>query len=36
VAVFTLAETGLMAEASVGGQRFAFRPFPRRMQSAGG
>ncbi len=34
VAVFTLAETGLMAEASIGGQKFAFRPFPRK--SAGG
>ena len=30
VAVFTLAETGLMAEATVGGQKFAFRPFPRK------
>jgi lipid-binding SYLF domain-containing protein len=31
VAVFTLAETGLMAEASVGGQKFGFRPFAKTM-----
>jgi lipid-binding SYLF domain-containing protein len=31
VAVFTLAKGGLMAEASVGGQRFGFRPFAKAM-----
>ncbi len=31
VAVFTLTKGGLMAEASVGGQRFAFRPFTKAM-----
>ncbi len=31
VAVFTLAKGGLMAEASVGGQKFGFRPFARAM-----
>ncbi len=31
VAVFTLAKGGLMAEASVGGQKFAFRPFAKAM-----
>ena len=31
VAVFTLARGGLMAEASVGGQKFAFTPFARAM-----
>jgi len=31
VAVFTLAKGGLMAEASVGGQKFAFAPFPKAM-----
>ena len=33
VAVFTLAKAGLMAEASVGGQKFDYRPFTR--QAAG-
>lgn len=36
VAVFTLARRGLMAEASVGGQKFAFRPFADARRSAGG
>jgi lipid-binding SYLF domain-containing protein len=31
VAVFTLPKAGLMAEASVGGQKFGFRPFPKAM-----
>ncbi len=31
VAVFTLAKGGLMAEASVGGQKFGFRPFAKAM-----
>jgi lipid-binding SYLF domain-containing protein len=31
VAVFTLPRGGLMAEASVGGQKFGFRPFPKAM-----
>lgn len=31
VAVFTLAKGGLMAEASVGGQRFGFHPFAKAM-----
>lgn len=31
VAVFTLAKSGLMAEASIGGQKFGFRPFPKAM-----
>ncbi len=31
VAVFTLPRGGLMAEASVGGQKFGFRPFARAM-----
>jgi lipid-binding SYLF domain-containing protein len=31
VAVFTLARGGLMAEASVGGQKFRFRPFAKAM-----
>jgi lipid-binding SYLF domain-containing protein len=31
VAVFTLAKTGLMAEASVGGQKFGYRPFAKAM-----
>ena len=31
VAVFTLPKGGLMAEASVGGQKFYFRPFARAM-----
>jgi Las17-binding protein actin regulator len=31
VAVFTLAKGGLMAEASVGGQKFGYRPFARAM-----
>ncbi|HEY6004532.1 MAG TPA: YSC84-related protein [Anaeromyxobacter sp.] len=31
VAVFTLAKAGLMAEASVGGQKFGFRPFTKAM-----
>ncbi len=31
VAVFTLARGGLMAEASVGGQRFGFSPFAKAM-----
>lgn len=31
VAVFTLPRGGLMAEASVGGQKFGFRPFSRAM-----
>lgn len=35
VAVFTLPKAGLMAEASVGGQRFAFRPFAKASQEGG-
>jgi lipid-binding SYLF domain-containing protein len=35
VAVFTLPRAGLMAEASVGGQRFAFRPFGKANQGGG-
>lgn len=31
VAVFTLPKTGLMAEASVGGQKFGYRPFAKAM-----
>lgn len=31
VAVFTLPKGGLMAEASVGGQKFGFRPFAKTM-----
>jgi lipid-binding SYLF domain-containing protein len=31
VAVFTLAKGGLMAEASIGGQKFGFRPFTKAM-----
>ena len=31
VAVFTMPKGGLMAEASVGGQKFAFRPFAKVM-----
>lgn len=30
VAVFTMAESGLMAEAVVGGQKFSYSPFPSR------
>jgi len=30
VAVFTLSKGGLMAEASIGGQKFSFEPFARR------
>jgi lipid-binding SYLF domain-containing protein len=36
VAVFTLAKAGLMAEASVGGQRFEFKPFTRPAGERGG
>ena len=28
VAIFTLGEKGLMAEASIGGQKFSFEPWP--------
>ena len=31
VSVFTLAKGGVMAEASVGGQKFSYRPFPKAV-----
>ena len=34
VAVFTLARAGLMAEVSVGGQKFGFKPFTRQAASS--
>jgi lipid-binding SYLF domain-containing protein len=34
VAVFTLARAGLMAEVSVGGQKFGFKPFSRQAARA--
>jgi lipid-binding SYLF domain-containing protein len=35
VAIFTLAKGGLMAEASVGGQKFGFEPFVEKWRPAG-
>jgi len=34
VAVFTLAKAGLMAEVSIGGQKFAYHPYAHHMKSA--